>query len=154
MSVAALAMCGCTFTSDGLEMRLSSEAQPPDISIAWHGIDAAAGIMSATVSDGGAYAGRYLTITPEARTEQLAPLWEGWGDSRGWRSWSQETGTAFVKTYDGMVLANLSTTRGDRMRCRFELESPSLGMNGGGAGKCQLAGGKTMDADFSAGRED
>jgi len=154
MSAVVLAMCGCTFTSDGLELRLSSEARPPDILIEWHGVDAAAGTMTATVSDGREYQGSYLKITSEARADQLALLWEGWDDSRGWRSWSQERASSFVKTYDGMVLTNLSTTHGDRMRCRFDLESPSLGMKGGGVGKCQFLGGKTIGADFSTGGED
>jgi hypothetical protein len=153
MSVVVLATCGSTFTSDGLELRLSNEARPPDILIEWHGIDAATGLMTAAVSDGRAYEGPYFKITPDARTDQLAPLWEGWSVSRGWGAWRPESASGFVKTYDGMVLANLSTTRGDRMRCRFQLESPSLGMNGGGSGKCQFLGGKTIDTAFSTGRE-
>lgn len=154
MTAAVLAMCGCTITSDGLELRLSAEKRPSEISMEWHGIDAAAGTLTATVSDGRAYAGSYLTITPEAPVEQLGLLWDGWDDSRGWHSWSLETRPAFMKAYDGMVLANLSTMSGDRMRCRFDLLSPLLGMNGGGAGKCQFFGGKTVGAAFSAGRLD
>ena len=146
--VAVLAMYGCTITSDGLELRLSNEAPPSDISIEWHSVDGDGGIMSATTSNGRAYQGAYLRITPGARNDQLAFLWEGWDASRGWRSWSSETAPVFVKTYDGMVLANLSAQSGDRMRCRFQLERRSRGMNGGGAGKCQVLGGKTTHAAF------
>jgi hypothetical protein len=104
--------------------------------------------MSAMISDGRTYQGTYLRITPDARSDQLALLWEGWDASHGWRSWSSETASGFVKTYEGMVLANLRTERGDRMRCRFNLENRLLGMNGGGAGKCQILGGTTIEAVF------
>jgi len=148
LPVAVLAVYGCTFTSDGLELRLDDEEQRSDISIEWHSVDGDGGLMSATISDGRAYQGAYLQITPDARNDQLAFLWEGWGASRGWRSWSSETVPAFVKTYDGMVLANLSAAGGDRMRCRFQLESRSRGMAGGGTGDCQLLGGRTIHATF------
>jgi hypothetical protein len=148
LSVSVLAVCGCTFTSDGLELRLSNETPPSDISIEWHSVNGDGGIMSATTSDGRAYQGAYLKITQHARNDQMAFLWEGWDASRGWRSWSSETAPDFVKTYDGKVLANLRAESGDRMRCRFVLESRSRGMNGGGAGKCQVPGGKTFDAVF------
>jgi hypothetical protein len=154
LSVAVLAMGGCTCTSDGLELESPSEDKRADISIEWDGIDGFAGTMTATVADGRAYSGSYLLITPDARPDQLAPLWEGWDASRGWRSWHQQTGSGFVETYDGLVLANLDAMRGDRMRCRFLLDFPSLGIDGGGAGKCQFFGGKTIDVEFSAGRAD
>jgi len=150
LSVAVLAVCGCAITSEGLELRLSDEGSPSDIFIEWHSVDGEGGMMSATINGGRAYQGAYLKITPDARSDQLAIFWEGWDASRGWRSWSSETVPAFVKTYDGMVLANLSAESGDRMRCRFRLESRSRGMNGGGAGKCQLLGGKTIHAAFES----
>jgi hypothetical protein len=34
------------------------------------------------------------------------------------------------------------------MRCRFDLNDPPSGMSGGGQGKCQVAGGATIDAVF------
>jgi hypothetical protein len=150
LAVAGLALCGCTFTSDGLELRFSDDALQSEISIEWHGADGGAGIMSATTGDGRAFQGAYLEITAGVRHDQLAPLWRGWDASRGWRSWSPDTEPAFVKTYDGMVLANLSADTGERMRCRFKLESRSRGMAGGGEGKCQLPGGKTVRAAFSS----
>jgi len=150
MSVAVLAMCGCASTSDGLELEAAGNDRQADISIEWHGAGGFSGTMTATVAGGRSYEGTYLQITPDARPEQLAPLWEGWNDSRGWRSWRQETGSAFLETYDGMVLANLGTAHGDRMRCRFQLDFPTLGMDGGGTGKCQFLGGRTIDADLLA----
>lgn len=154
MSVAVLTVSGCTCTSDGLELDAPAKDRRSDISVEWRSVDGFAGTMTATVADGRAYSGSYLAITPDVRADQLAPLWEGWTASRGWRSWHPETGPDFFETYDGMVLANLGTARGDRLRCRFQLDFPSLGMNGGGAGECQYSGGRTVDADFSAGRAD
>jgi hypothetical protein len=128
--------------------------RPAEVSIEWHSADGLAGTMTATAADGRAYSGAYLQITPEARSDQLAPLWDGWNASRGWRAWHEESGAAFVETYDDMVLANLSAASGDRVRCYFQLDFPSLGMNGGGAGKCQFFGGRTIDAAFLPGRTD
>ena len=152
MSIAALAMYGCTCTSDGLE--LDAPSRQADISIEWHGLDGFTGMMTATSTDGLAYSGSYLQVTPSVRTDQLAPLWEGWKPSRGWRSWSEEDRPALLETYDGMVLANLGSASGDRMRCRFRLDFPSLGMDGGGTGKCQFFGGRTIAVDLSAEREE
>jgi hypothetical protein len=153
MSIAVLAMYGCTCTSDGLELDAPSNARA-DIFIDWHTLDGFTGTMTATAADGPAYSGPYLQVTPGVRSDQLAPLWEGWKPGRGWRSWSDEDRPALLETYDGMVLANLSSESCDRMRCRFRLDFPSLGMDGGGAGKCQLFGGRTIDAALSAEREE
>ena len=154
VSVAVLAMYGCTCTSDGLELDASGDDGRADILIEWHDVDAFAGTMTATVANGIAYLGPYLLITPDARADQLAPLREGWNGKGGWQSWSQEPAKDFLETYDGMVIANLGTENGGRMRCRFQLDFPSLGMSGGGSGKCQFFGGKTVAAEFSAGRAD
>jgi hypothetical protein len=154
LSAAVLAVCGCTCTSDGLELNLPDTDSRAELSFEWRSIDAMAGTMTATAADGHAYSGPYRKITPDARSDQLAPLWEGWKDTRGWTSWRPENASAFMKVYDGMVLADLRTAHGERMRCRFELDFPSLGMSGGGAGKCQFPGGTTTDAVFSGGRAD
>lgn len=153
MSVAVLAMSGCAITSDGLELDATHDRRA-DMFIDWQDLDGFAGTMTATAADGLTYSGSYLQITPDVRHDQLAPLWEGWKASRGWRSWSAENGPALLETYDGMVLANLGTASGDRMRCRFRLDFPSLGMDGGGAGKCQFLGGRTVHADLLADREE
>lgn len=37
------------------------------------------------------------------------------------------------------------------MRCKFNLNDPLEGMGGGGHGKCEVAGGETVDAVFPRG---
>jgi hypothetical protein len=49
----------------------------------------------------------------------------------------------------GHVLANLAGPDGKRIRCEFQLIRSNEGMKGGGQGRCQLASGKTIRADFS-----
>ncbi|MEA3003178.1 MAG: hypothetical protein QOH81_1966 [Sphingomonadales bacterium] len=49
--------------------------------------------------------------------------------------------------YTGRVPANLEGP-GGRMRCRFTLMRPSVGMAGGGQRRCQLPNGTIIDADF------
>ena len=105
------------------------------------------------------YQGRFFQITHQTQRKILAPLWVGWDD--GWSDWPYWGGpfargafeggydtTQFTTYYSGKVLANLSSSAGGRMRCRFLLFSPSTGMAGGGQGECQLSGGRTIDATF------
>jgi hypothetical protein len=56
---------------------------------------------------------------------------------------------ALVTHYTGHVLANLAGPDGKRIRCQFQLIRADEGMKGGGQGRCQLASGKTIRADFS-----
>jgi hypothetical protein len=46
-------------------------------------------------------------------------------------------------------VANLAGP-GGQMRCHFTLFQPSSGMSGGGTGRCQLADGTIIHADFPA----
>ena len=86
------------------------------------------------------FKGRYFQITRDTRVERLDPLWDGWSrpyPRTGWRYWDRDMDREFLKEYSGRVLANLQSERGDHMRCRFNLISPSRGMAGGGEGRCQ-----------------
>jgi hypothetical protein len=106
--------------------------------------------MSATLADGKIFSGDYLEITREAGIEGLDPMWERW--DRGWSSdpFAGESMPEFgsATLYSGRVLANLRAGDGQRMRCRFHLNVPSLGMAGGGQGKCELKNGGSVDAVF------
>lgn len=154
LSVAVLATGGCALTSDGLELDTTGNSRLADMLISWDSVDGSAGTMTAIAADGSAYVGSYVQVSPQVRADQLAPLWEGWDATRGWRSWREEAGPAFIQAYDGMVLANLSTAAGEHLRCRFVLDFPSLGMDGGGTGKCQFPSGRTIHADLSGDREE
>ena len=138
-----LALGACTTLGTG-SGSTSSGDRP--VSFAWTSKDGGVtGTMSATLSDGGAFTGPYLEITQTAQSSEFYPMWAGW--RRGWDDW--EWGPDGTTTnYTGKVVANLQGRDSRRMRCRFDLNDPPAGMSGGGQGKCQLAGGTTVDAVF------
>jgi hypothetical protein len=128
----------------------SGSTSPGDqpVSFAWTSKDGGVtGTMSATLADGGAFTGPYLELTSISPNADLSPMWAGWG-SLGWGDW--QWGLDPVTTnYSGKVVANLQGPNAQRMRCRFDLNDPISGMGGGGQGKCQVAGGPTVDAVFA-----
>ena len=86
-----------------------------------------------------------LTCSHErARNDDFEPMWSGW--RHGWGDW--DTFPAFTTVYSGRVMANMQSGDGQRMRCRFYLNDPVEGMEGGGQGQCQLADGHSVDAVF------
>ena len=123
------------------------------VSFSWKSTDGGTtGTMSATVASGKTFSGPYLQVTKQARTEDFAPMWAGWG--YGWRDWAwgpPSADTAFTTVYSNRVIANLKSDDGQRLRCHFNLNTPSDGMSGGGQGQCQLQNGGTVDAVFPAG---
>lgn len=147
--IALFAAAGCT-TAGGGRGTLHNGVDA-GVSFQWHGADSVSGTMTATLADGRSFSGDYFQITSDTRIDRLGPLWTGWYSPwRGWPYWYAEPGPEFVKHYSGRVLANLSAARGEYMRCRFRLVHPRSGMAGGGAGTCQLADGKSIDATFPA----
>jgi hypothetical protein len=85
------------------------------------------------------------TTMGTAQTEQFAPVRAGWGFGAN----DRESGfDATTTNHSGKVAANLEGPGSQRMRCRFDLNEPLSGMAGGGRGKCQVAGGATVDATF------
>jgi len=143
--VCALGLLGaCTTMGTGSG---SLGSQP--VSFAWKStVGGTTGRMSATLTDGRTFSGPYLQVTSEARTDDFAPMWIGWG--YGWRDWDREPypDTEFTTLYSNRVMANLKSSDGQRMRCHFDLSHPSEGMSGGGLGQCQLQNGGTVDAVF------
>jgi hypothetical protein len=143
-----LAACTTIGTGTG---SFESDNQP--VSFAWTSKDGGtSGTMSATLADGKVFSGPYLQVTSTARSDNFAPLWSGW--DYGWPDlrWGGAgmPFTSFQTVYSGRVMANLQATDGKRMRCHFQLNNPSAGMEGGGQGQCQVQGGATVDAVFPA----
>jgi hypothetical protein len=152
--VMGLALGACTTMGTG-SGSTAQGASP--VSFAWKSKDGGVtGTMTATLADGNVYTGPYLEITKTAQSDQFYPMWTGW--SAGWNDWGYggfgmfpTDSTAFTTTYSGKVTANLTGPGSQRMRCRFDLNDPVSGMGGGGQGKCQVAGGATVDATFPRG---
>ncbi len=112
------------------------------VAFTWQSTDSVSGNITATFGTGRVFKGTYFQITSETRVDRLDPLWDGWGRPyrrSSWRYWAADSGSKFIKTYSGQVLANMHADDGDRMRCHFTLISPSRGMAGGGEGRCQLS---------------
>jgi hypothetical protein len=121
------------------------------VSFSWKSTDGGTtGTMSAILPDGKTFSGPYLQVTKEARTEDFAPMWVGWG--YGWRDspWGPYQDTELTTVFSDRVMANLKSADGQHLRCHFNLNHPSGGMSGGGQGQCQLQSGGTVDAVFPA----
>jgi hypothetical protein len=139
----ALALGACTTMGTGSGSTSSGDTP---VSFDWTSKDGGvSGTMSATIGNGIVFTGPYLEITQVAQSEAFYPMWAGW--SPGWRDWSYGL-EGPTTTYSGKVVANLQGPDSQRMRCRFDLNDPVSGMGGGGQGKCQVAGGATVDAVF------
>jgi hypothetical protein len=143
LALASLAACATTGTGVGT----TGEDNLP-VKFSWSSDNSVSGNMQATLANGEAFDGKFFQVTSETRVDRLGPLWTGWGRHRDWPFW--DAGPDFVKHYSGRVVANLQAPDGEHMRCSFRLMDPSSGMSGGGAGRCQVPGGETVDATFPA----
>ena len=161
LGVATLALGACTTTGvGGGEVLRAGERQAP-VQFAWTSKDGGvSGTLTASLENE-AFEGRFFQITQQTERTSLAPLWIGFRP--GWYDWpyggfggfggydggiGPYDDTQFVTHYTGRVVANLGAANGDRMRCRLQLVQPAQGMSGGGAGECQLTGGRTVEARF------
>jgi hypothetical protein len=148
----ALALGACTTMGTGSGSTVQGDNP---VSFSWTSKDGGVtGTMTATTSNGGVFTGPYLEITGTAQTQSFAPMWTGWAP--GWRDWGPYGFgglgyDATTTTYSGKAVANLMGPGSQRMRCNFNLNDPQSGMSGGGQGKCQIAGGATVDAVFGRG---
>ena len=149
--LAALALAACQTQSAGTGAGNVRGTQKP-VAFTWQSTATDSGDITATFGNGRVFKGEYFQITSDTRVGDIGPLWDGWGQPyrRGdWRYWDRDEESGFHKTYSGRVLANLQAGDGERMRCRFNLISPSRGMAGGGEGRCQLSeSSREINAEF------
>lgn len=144
LTAAGAAGCATMGTGSG---STASGADP--VTFNWKSSDDVSGSITATLADGKVYSGRYFQITRDTDVSDLGPLWTGWRPgwrAGGWYDW--DPGPQFITQYSGRVVANLTTSGGGHMRCRFQLVRPEEGMVGGGSGECQLPNGQRIDAQF------
>ena len=149
--LAALVMAACQTSGTGTGSGNVRGTSKP-VAFTWESTDSVSGTITATFGSGRVFRGNYFQITSDTRVERLEPLWDGWGRPyrrHAWRYWDRGNERQFVKTYSGRVLANLHDERGEHMRCRFDLISPSRGMAGGGEGRCELSDSRReINAEF------
>jgi hypothetical protein len=149
--LAPLALAACQTQTAGTGAGNVRGTQKP-VAFTWQSTDDDSGGITATFGSGRVFKGSYFQITSDTRVDSLDPLWDGWGApyrSGDWRYWDRDEESGFYKTYSGRVLANLRASDGERMRCRFDLLSPSRGMAGGGEGRCQLSeSSREINAEF------
>jgi hypothetical protein len=141
---------GCTTMGTGFG---STDSGAIPVNFTWKSSDSVSGSMNATLSDGKTFAGQFYQITSDTTIDNLGPLWAGWDGygRRGywggdWGFW--DAGPEFITQYSGKVVANLSSSDGKHMRCKFQLVHPSDGMVGGGRGQCQMPQGTTIETTF------
>ena len=150
-----MVLAGCATTGMGRgEMTAKGESAEP-VLLKWRSMDGGlSGTMTAILPDA-IYTGRFFQITRQTTREALVPMWDGWNE--GWYDWPPYWGepypdtydaTQFITYYSGKVVANLETSDGRHMRCRFHLVDPRSGMACGGQGECHLSDGRVINATF------
>jgi len=147
----------CATVVVGCKTRGGGEGRTPEgdvrVTFEWEQSNPTSGQLRASLAkpDGTLeiYRGPFFQITRESRVESLSPLWAGWYPGWvGWSYWGPVPESAFITHYSGRVVANLEGPDNQRMRCEFRLLRASAGMKGGGEGRCQLASGETIRAEF------
>jgi hypothetical protein len=150
---AAIALTACTTVGTG-SGSLSPGGAP--VTFAWKSTHAGmSGTMQATLASGQIFAGPYMESVRELSGEDSDIVSEGlsrgsvdWGsDLPLWDGWTPYPDD-LVTQYSQWVLVNLQAADGQRMSCRFQLNTPAAGMTGGGQGSCKLENGRSVDAVF------
>ena len=150
---AGIALSACTTVGTG-SGSLSPGGAP--VAFAWKSTQAGmSGTMQATLASGQIFSGPYLESAadvsdedPDFVMERLQRSWvESGPDLPHWDGWTPYQDGS-VTQYSGWVGAELQAADGQRMSCRFQLNSPLEGMTGGGQGTCQLNNGRSAKAVF------
>lgn len=154
-ALALLALsAGCSTTGTAVGELKDPSGKQQLVTLRWKSdaADPERGSISGTLPDGTHYAGRYFEVIQTAPADIYADAWVGWRPFwPGWRAgWyngpMQEDWSGFVKIYTGHVIANLKPADDKNpLRCRFTVDDPRAGLDGGAHGECQLASGATIE---------
>lgn len=157
---AALVFGGCASTGEASARVVDRDGDVVPATIAWRTPSpyGAFGRMVVTLPDGTGYAGEYRLVGEQ--NPETAALWEPW--RAGWPDWplpwengalpaltSVDDGDGLRQRYQGLAIANLESPSGERLRCRFGLLEPTVGLAGGMNGDCQAENG-AVPADLRA----
>jgi len=149
----ALSACTAMGTGNG---SLSPGGAP--VTFAWTSSHAGmSGTMSATLPGGETYTGSFLEPSRDVSgedqdifSESFERSWVEFGaDLPHWDGWGPDP-DGFEAQYSGWVVVNLQAADGQSMRCRFQLNTPTEGLTGGGQGACRLNNGRSVNAVFPA----
>jgi hypothetical protein len=149
---AGIALSACTSIGTG-----SGSVAPggAPVNFSWTSTDGGtSGTMSASLADGKSYSGEYHQITQQVPAHAFVGDrgWSDWGGGwNDWDGWGPFAVDDFATEYSSRVVATLQDAGGERMRCSFDLDTPVDGMTGGGRGRCQLKGGRSVDAVLQRG---
>jgi hypothetical protein len=149
-ALAAAALTGCTTVGIG-----NGELRPgrTPVQFDWSSDDGGiSGVMRARIGTGASFTGPFVQITHQESSIAAAVEWDSWPgewDAPGGEVTYPDVG--LTTSYSGRVEADLASADGQRMHCRFTLNTPPAGMNRGGHGQCRLGDGSTVDAVFHRG---
>jgi len=136
----------------------TAEGRSLDVPFTFEAESASAGVLFTTLGPGGeSFRGSYVLLQDATAGHVVTAIYDGWSAPE-WELWEKQPDGQwmaeatrfgdFANFYTGQVLAYLSGSRGDAMRCRFRLGNPDAGFLGGGAGECQASDGGRVDLDF------
>jgi hypothetical protein len=100
--------------------------------------------------DGKHYTGRYYEVMENVPEQVYSSAWGG--AEPYWPDWpvtsparaDKSNWNTFAAQYTGRVIATLTADAASSIRCRFVVNSPSVGLARGGNGECKLSGGATI----------
>jgi hypothetical protein len=94
--------------------------------------------------------GRLQTVLPNGERFEGKIVRIGSADVQSDTAVSASESTVFedVQLFDGNAEATLSGTKGNIMKCRFNLTDSIMGISSGGFGICQVTDGRVIDIFF------
>jgi hypothetical protein len=99
------------------------------------------GSIQADVPGHGLFSGNYMQINSQEDAKVAGPYFAGaWYPGwTAWEGWDVEGGPTLMPGYTGKIITVMRSEMGEHMRCRFALDEPYAGPDGGGTGECQLS---------------
>lgn len=144
-----MALCtSCTTTGTAIARVADRQGEVVPARMAWRTPSAygAFGELAVELPDGTVFRGPYRLVgEPDDLTRAVWQPWRpGWPDwPLPWEGAALPVGVALDERslsdrYRGLAIASLASDDGERLRCRFGLLQPTVGLAGGVDGDCQV----------------